>query len=368
MGSLWRRFFTRKSADPRPGGGRPAGGASPRGRLGPVRFGVMLVLLAAVQSCGPHPAMQGVYVLGVMGVVRNTPSPTPFQPHSPARLLFPQIKIEINTPTATPEPTPTPAPLEWYDYPILPAVSDRAREVYALGLAMGNNPSAFSVIGDCEAIPARFFGVFDSAPPNYRLGEYAYLQATIDRFRGNFSRISRAAHDSFTTSSVLSPLWAHPNYCVAGETPLDCELRINRPSIAFLVVGTMDYLNPPRFEPQMRIILDTLIAHGTVPILYLKPSNWEGGWTINAIVARLAYEYRMPLWNLWRVVQPLPGHGLQADGMHLTWWYNYFDDPYAMTFGFPWRNLTGLQTLDTVWNGLTGSLPYDSSGAPDAPE
>ena len=161
--------------------------------------------------------MQGVYVVGVLGVIRDTPSPTPFQPRAAARLHFPQIKIDTLTATDTPTPTPRPAPLEWYDYPVLPTVSDRAREVYGLGLTLGNNPVAFSVIGDCEAIPARFFGVFDSNPPNYRLGEYAYLQATIDRFRGNFSRISRAAHDSFTTSSVLSPLWAHPAYCVADE-------------------------------------------------------------------------------------------------------------------------------------------------------
>jgi hypothetical protein len=342
----------------------PARPVSARRRAAPVRLGIVLSFLAMAQACSPHPAMQGVYVLGVMGVIHDTPTPTPFQPHSPAWLLLP--RLDLKTPTATTAPTPTPAPMEWYEYPVLPRVSDRAREVYTLGLAAGNNPTAFSVIGDCEAVPARFFGVFDSNPRNYRLGEYAYLQPTIDRFAGNFNRISRAAHDSFTTSSVLSPLWAHPGYCTTGETPLDCELRINRPSIAFVVVGTMDYLNPPRFEPQMRTILDTLIAHGTVPILYLKASNWEGNWSINAIVARLAYEYDMPLWNLWRVVQPLPGHGLRADGLHLTWWYNYFDDPYAMTFGFPWRNLTGLQTLDTVWNGLTGSLPFDSAGLPAA--
>ncbi len=359
MGSLWRRLFTRKNSTPRSGGAKPA-----RGPVHPVPFVLALALFAAVQSCGPHPAVQGVYILGVLGVVHETPTPTPFQPHPEARLLFPKIEFPTAAPTATADPTPTPAPLEWYDYPVLPTISDRAREVYGQGLTLGNNPKAFSVIGDCEAIPARFFGVFDSNPPNYRLGEYAQLQATIDRFRGNFNRISRAAHDSFTTSSVLSPLWAHPSYCTAGETPLDCELRINRPSIAFVVVGTMDYLNPPRFEPQMRIILDTLIAHGTVPILYLKASNWEGNWTINATVARLAYEYQMPLWNLWRAVQPLPYHGLQPDGMHLTWGYNYFDDPYAMTFGFPWRNLTGLQTLDIVWTSLAGFQPFDPAGVP----
>jgi hypothetical protein len=247
---------------------------------------------------------------------------------------------------------------------VIPTVSDRARQIYADGIRLGNNPLAFSVIGDCEGIPSRFLGVFDSSPANYRLGGYAGLQGTIDRFAGQFNRISRAANDSFTTSSVLSPLWAHPGYCAGGESPVECELRINRPSIVFVAVGTMDYLNQPRFEPQMRVILDTIIARGAVPILYFKPSNWEGGWLINESVARLAVEYDVPVWNLWRAVQPLPAHGLRADGLHLSWYYNYFDDEYAMKFGFPWRNLTALQTLEAVWTGVTSPLPFDISGLP----
>jgi hypothetical protein len=324
--------------------------------------------LALAQACAPPTAAQSVYALGVLAALRDTRTPTPFQPQpAEAQPEETPLPTPLPTPTSTATiipPSPTPAPKAWYDYPVIPEVGDRARKLYAYGLTLGNNPIAFSVIGDCEAIPSRFLGVFDSSPPNYRLGEYAYLQEPINRFAGNFNRISRAAHDSFTTSSVLSPLWANRSYCLAGETPLDCELRINRPSIAFVVVGTMDYLNPPRFEPQMRTILDTLIAHGTVPILYLKPSNWEGGWRINETVARLAYAYDVPLWNLWRAVQPLPAHGLQPDGLHLTWWYNYFDDAFAMSHGFPWRNLTALQSLDAVWKAVGLSQPFDISGPP----
>jgi hypothetical protein len=331
-------------------------------RIRIARPGLTLILLALLPACNIQPAAQGVYILGIMAAIREQPGATPTPPREPARMSFPHISFP--TLAATPTPTPRPAPLEWYDYPILPLVSARARAIYELGLMLGNNPLAFSVIGDCEAIPSRFLGTFDSNPPTYRLGEYAYLQPTIERFAGNFNRISRAAHDSFTTSSILSPLWAHPGFCASDESPLTCELRINRPAIAFVVIGTMDYLNPPRFEPQLRIILDTLIEHGTVPILYLKPSNWEGNWTINQTTARLAYEYDVPLWNLWRAVQPLPAHGLQPDGLHLSWWYNYFDDPYAMRYGFPWRNLTALQSLDIVYAGLTESQSLNPDGSP----
>ncbi len=114
-----------------------------------------------------------------------------------------------------------------------------------------------------------------------------------------------------------------------------------------------------RFEDNMRQILDILIEDGIVPILYTKASNLEGDWTINAITGRLAYEYDVPLWNFWRAVQPLPGHGLRADGMHVTWGYNYFDDPVAMRNGWPWRNLTALQALEAVWGAVAGPMPIE---------
>jgi hypothetical protein len=335
---------------------------STRYRASTVRLGILLFLLILALSCNLQTTAFRDDSNSPTLDREGTATRTPFLPQSPTPTYL--------SPTATPSPTLTPTPefKEWYEYPVVPAVSDRARALFAYGLTLGNTPNAFSVIGDCEGIPSVFLGVFDTSPSDsyYRLGEYAYLQETIDRFAGYFGRISRAAHYGFTTSAVLSPLWAHPSYCLSGETPLDCELRINRPSIALVIVGTMDYVNPARFEPQMRIILDTLLQHGTVPILYTKASNWEGDWSINATVGRLAYEYDMPLWNFWRAVQPLPGHGLQADGLHLTWWYNYFDDPYAMRYGWPWRNLTALQALDAVWRGLDGLPQVNISGPSSA--
>jgi hypothetical protein len=333
---------------------RPAGNGIPA-----VRAGLLLALAFFAQGCGVPPVQPAS---GLSVFPAETSTPTPFQPFIPIPSSPPPTATL--SPTSTPTSTPTPAPMEWYDYPIVPAVSERARVLFAYGQTLGNPPNAFSVIGDCEGIPSRFLGVFDYSASYYHLGGYFYLQRTIQHFAGYFGRISRAANDSFSTSSVLSPLWAHPDYCLSGETPLDCELRINRPSFALVTLGTMDYLNPSRFEPQMRIILETIIQKGAIPILYTKASNLEGDWSINATVGRLAYEYDIPLWNFWRAVQPLPGHGLQADGMHLTWAYNYFDDPWAMQHGWPWRNLTALQVLDAVWQGVDGSPRMDLSGPP----
>jgi hypothetical protein len=69
---------------------------------------------------------------------------------------------------------------------------------------------------------------------------------------------------------------------------------------------------------------------------------------------KLAVDYDVPLWNFWRAVKDLPNHGLQEDGVHLTWAGNHFDDPDAMSHGWPVRNLTALEALDAVWRGVTG--------------
>lgn len=366
MGPLSKTPFGRSTGQPAtradPGGKRPSEFHPKWNRKGWVFPGVFLLLLALALACSTQALGSNASAARFEPDSGQTATRTPFQPQSPTPTSI--RPSATPSPTASPTPTPTRVPSEWYDYPIVPEVSDRARAIYELGQSLGNNPNAFSVIGDCEGTPPRFLGIFDLSTAYYRLGDYAYLQPAINHFAGYFGRISRAGHYGFTTSAVLSPLWAHPAYCYSGETPLVCELRINRPSYALVMVGTMDYVNPSRFEPQMRTIIDTLIENGTVPILYTKASNWEGNWSINAAIGRLAYAYDVPLWNFWRALQPLPWHGLQSDGMHVTWWYNYFDNPYAMQFGWPWRNLTALQALDAVWRGVDGPSPLDFSGPP----
>ena len=87
-------------------------------------------------------------------------------------------------------------------------------------------------------------------------------------------------------------------------------------------------------------------------ILATKADNLEGDHSINAAIAEIAYEYDIPLWNFWAAVQPLPDNGLTEDGFHLTYAQPFFDDPFRMEQGWPWRNLTALQAIDTVWKYL----------------
>jgi hypothetical protein len=107
------------------------------------------------------------------------------------------------------------------------------------------------------------------------------------------------------------------------------------------------------YTDDLRQVVDFWIARDVVPILATKADNREGDWSINIAIAALAREYDLPLWNFLMASQPLPGFGL-TDGFHLSYARSNFGDPAAMQNGWPWRNLTALQSLDAVWRGVGG--------------
>ncbi len=213
----------------------------------------------------------------------------------------------------------------------------------------GNDLQRFSKIGDSETFTSWFLAPFDKTPPTYRLGEYSYLQDVIDHFAGSYARQSVAARQGFNASSVFAPLWADPVLCKPGETPLACEFRLHNPGYVFVLLGTNDIWHLDSFEDQMRGIIEYSIEAGVLPILGTKADNLEGDASINRTLYSLAMEYEIPLWNFWAAVQDLPQAGLDEDQAHLTFGYNYFDDPQAMLNAWPVRNLTALQVLDAVW-------------------
>ncbi|TFH36378.1 MAG: SGNH/GDSL hydrolase family protein [Anaerolineales bacterium] len=264
-------------------------------------------------------------------------------------LASPTSTLETR-PTATMIlPSPTPDLDAWQQAPIVPPISTRARQIFEQGLAQGNDPRRFSKIGDSETFTSWFLAPFDQTPATYRLGEHASLQAVIDHFSGSYARQSVAARQGFNAASVFAPLWADPVLCLAGETPLACEFRIHQPSYVFVLLGTNDIWHVEDFEDQMRRIIQYAIEQGVLPILGTKADNLEGDGMINRTLYTLALEYDIPLWNFWAAVQDLPQTGLDEDQAHLTFGYNYFDDPEAMQHAWPVRNLTALQVLDAVW-------------------
>ena len=262
-------------------------------------------------------------------------------------------------PATTSTPKPPLATDAWKQMPVVPAsVSDRAVEIYELGLTLGNNPTHFSIIGDCQNVSSYFLSAFDN-PDDFSLGsEYAYLQPTIDYYQGSYSRKSLAVKGGFNAAAVISPLRGDPKSCNPNESPLDCELRVWKPSIVIVSMETWWSEKPAEeYDKYMRRVLDRIIETGAVPIIATKADNLEGDHSINATIAQIAYEYDIPLWNFWLAVQPLADHGLTGDGFHLTFARNFFDDRARMKSAWPWRNLTALQTLDAVHKGLIDAQP-----------
>ena len=301
------------------------------------------------------------------GGVKTTPSPEPNAEITPTATV---IAGEPPTPTliwptlanntyATPYVRPPGAygqelpPERWQEWPVVPVISDRAREIYQAGIAQGNDPQHFSKVGDCQNIRQYFLGLFEIVG-RYRLGEnYAYLQETIDYFAGNWDRLSEAVRTGFNVASVLAPLHANPENCLPGENPLACEIRIWNPSFVLI---SMEVWTPERpieaYENYLRQIVEYAISKNVMPIVATKTDNLEGDHAINQIVARVAADYDIPLWNFWAATNPLTDNGLMEDRFHLTNGPNYFDSAESLDLGWPVRNLTGLLTIDTVWKAV----------------
>ncbi len=251
--------------------------------------------------------------------------------------------------TATPRAIATDSPAldsgGWKLLPVVPTMSPQAVELFQNGLALGNNPQAFSKVGDGEVATSWFLTMYDLDPSQYDLGPHEYLEPVIEYYAGSFEHVGVAAHAGFSTTLILDPLLATNDICEVEESPLECELRRHRPSFAFISLGTNQVWTPDVFATELRQMVEICIDRGVVPILATKGDNLEGDHRINAIIAEVAQEYEIPLWNFWLALQSLPNQGLQADGEHLTWAVNDFDDPEAMAYAWPVRNLTALQVL-----------------------
>jgi hypothetical protein len=237
----------------------------------------------------------------------------------------------------------------WMLQPGILSIGDAGivRGIYLDGLALGNNPHTFSKIGDCNSELPFFLGKFDQGA--YNLGPYAYLQPVLDQFAGSFGRQSMTVWTGNHVWAVLDATWANPAYCIAGETPLACEFRLNRPSLVLIRLGTNEAGSPELFEANLRKIITYSIEHGVIPVLGTKADRIEGSDRNNDIVRALAQEYGVPLWDFGRVADTLPGRGLLADGFHMNYVPPDYTTPAALQTGHSVQNLMALMALNTVW-------------------
>jgi hypothetical protein len=217
--------------------------------------------------------------------------------------------------------------------PIMPDFADTAAQLQAIaqaGAKAGLNPRVFTKIGDCMTSSADFLQPL--AGDAYDLATYLDLQAVIDHYRGieirdgfdSFANPSLSAASGFNTPAVLEPIWNDPAYCGAEESPLACELRISKASVAIVMFGTNDLLSvpPDLFDYYLRLVVVEIANQGTVPLLFSFPaqkSQPENSLLYNQIVAAVAADYGLPMINLWQAFTPLPDGGINPDEpTHMT--------------------------------------------------
>jgi LysM repeat protein len=268
----------------------------------------------------------------------------------PALLRVGQV-LTIPAPPAPAEPVTAPgAVIASFKDTITFDVS-AVRDIYRRGQALGNNPHAFSKIGDCNSELPFFLGKFDEG--KYNLGPYADLQTTIDYFAGSFVRDSATVWTGNHAWAVFDSTWANPAMCEIGETPLECEFRVHHPSFVLIRLGTNEAGQTAMFEDYLRRIVEFAIGRGVIPVLGTKADRLEGSNAHNDFVRQLAAEYDVPLWDFDRAASALPNRGLAVDGFHMNWFPLDYGDARGLQYGHPVHNLTALITLDMLRQVVT---------------
>jgi GDSL-like Lipase/Acylhydrolase family len=288
-----------------------------------------------------------------------------------------------------------PANADWRSAPVVPRISPatekQTERTLRRGRALGNRANVLAKVGDSITQSPAFLHPLGCG--QWKLGRYHALRPTIKFFsqRGlpgrstecrrvnSFSRNSAAALLARPSAWAIQPGGAVDPACRSGESPLACEIRIDRPSFAVILLGTNDVTigdllgaDPtPDFVRNMRIIVRTARRLGVVPILNTLPPRTDTAQRealtehLNANLTALARAERAPLINLWRALDRLPHRGLW-DGLHLSvsGWpgcpspcdpnlcapncYAANFGPAGLMYGTDMRNLITLQTLRRV--------------------
>ncbi len=281
-------------------------------------------------------------------------------------------------------PTPVSAQITAPTVPVIDgAMKSRLQTILQNGQRLGNRPHVFAKIGDSITESAGF--LVDLGNPDYEpsnLGAYQSLAPTLVAFRqttfspanrfasawfevaNSFSSYSPSAQSGWSVDNALSTAQLESRYAsecpTPDQSPLRCELRRKKPSIAFILFGTNDLErvnDVTAFRTQMTQLVEQTISVGVIPVLSTIPARRDSTSlnarveTYNQAIVDIANSNNIPLIHLWQALQPLPNNGLDGDGVHPSTYRN--DQASLLTaeglrYGYNMRNLLTLQTLDKI--------------------
>jgi hypothetical protein len=254
-----------------------------------------------------------------------------------------------------------------HDATLPPQVADNVRQIFKRGQELGNRRNVFSKVGDSITESPHYLHPIGKGL--YNLGDFQYLQGVIDYFStetaresNSFDEVSLAAGTGWSSDAVVSPEFADAELCRLGETPLACEYRIVRPSVALIMYGTNDsgLFDPITYEYKLQQIIEYSIDQGVIPVLSTIPIRLGYEDTVarfNQVVIKNTTRYNIPVWDYGTPMNSLPNFGLDTDGVHPSipagGIKGAVDFRAANLYsGYVIRNLTALEMLDLVMKAV----------------
>ncbi|MDZ4767968.1 MAG: GDSL-type esterase/lipase family protein [Chloroflexota bacterium] len=270
-------------------------------------------------------------------------------------LRFSEVPVTA-LPDGLPENAESPSLRPLYAVPVIPAVSPDMRAVYQRGLEGRQYTHVITKIGD--SVSADTLYLTPMSRPGADLGAFDYLRDSLNFFGASTQVESVAARLGMNSYAVFDPMWANSDLCQQGESPLICELRRKKPSVALIMFGGNDvlHMDDAEYSVQIRRLVDETLAEGVIPVLSTFSAHpnlplWGQSIAFNTRLVEIAAEYQIPLINLWLAARPLYDYGLEADGIHMKHWGTEtlrLDDSFPAYSGAALRNLLALRMLDEI--------------------
>jgi hypothetical protein len=272
-------------------------------------------------------------------------------------------QIPVNTEVADADPANADyqSTADLYAVPLISEVSRAMQGVYRYGQALSNQSAVVTKVGDSVSTNPLYLNPMSR--DDYDLGPYDFLEDTILYFGPSLASGSVASRIGMTTYVIFDPLWADKEFCQPAETPLACEYRIKRPSIAMILFGPNDvrHMTDAEFAVQMRQIVEQSLDQGIIPVLStfsVHPDDalWWQAINFNLRLTEIAKEYEVPLINFWAAARILPEYGLDEDGIHVanSGFPNIkFSTGHEAWYGTSLQNLLAIRMLDEIRRTLS---------------
>jgi hypothetical protein len=279
-------------------------------------------------------------------------------------LNFADIPVNTSIPENNPDYAPTFSSRELYALPYIPVISPAMLDVYQRGQLLGNHANVITKVGDSLSASREYLTPMSS--PQRALNAYNYLNNTVDTYGASIAAESAAAQIGLSSFAVVDPMWADPALgCQPGETPLDCEYRIRRPSVAFIMFGPNDVraMTDVGYAEQMRAIIQRTLDLGIIPVVSTFSVHPDDEFAAQATnfnrqLITVANEFQIPLINLWAAARVLPNYGLDVDNIHLTYSgydYLFYEGGNEAYSGVALHNLLSIRTLYSLQDMLANA-------------